>query len=172
MSNPAASTSTTQPSTTRSGNQKPSELYYKMANLANSIPGIPKSLVFNRWVNKLPTNAVSFAKALEDHFEPDKHLKSIDDLVGLLSTRAQSSSVSAIAEQNTRPRSRTSYRARSRSNSRGRTPRRQEEGRSTNRRNLYRNDGKLCFYHFVYGREAEKCGKPKCPMKRSGNESQ
>ncbi len=40
------------------GDQRPSELYYKMKNLADSVVGgaVPTNVVFNRWVNKLPTN--------------------------------------------------------------------------------------------------------------------
>ncbi|KAH9396308.1 hypothetical protein TYRP_019709 [Tyrophagus putrescentiae] len=50
-------------------------------NLADSVVGgaVPTNVVFNRWVNMLPTNCISFAKALADNFDPAKHLASIDD---------------------------------------------------------------------------------------------
>ena len=46
------------PSVCTLGDQRPSELYYKMKNLADSVVGgaVPTNVVFNRWVNKLPTN--------------------------------------------------------------------------------------------------------------------
>ncbi|KAH9409224.1 hypothetical protein TYRP_010224 [Tyrophagus putrescentiae] len=106
------------------GDQRPSELYYKMKNLADSVVGgaVPTNVVFNRWVNMLPTNCISFAKALADNFDPAKHLASIDDLHALLANRGGNhvSSISTSRSSRNRSTSRDRSASRNRSSSRDR----------------------------------------------------
>lgn len=155
------------------GDQRPSELYFKMKNLADSVVGgaVPTNVVFNRWVNKLPTNCISFAKALADSFDPAKHLASIDDLYALLATRGggQISAVDTFSS-NRRPRSKSSNRSRSRDRSTSRGRSRKNSSSSSEMR--YDRDGPQCWYHFRFGKKAQKCNKSGCPLRKKGNDNQ
>lgn len=71
------------------GDQKPPELYTKMANIASSISGIsvPDKLIFNRWMQELPTELISYVTTNSDAWNPVQHLKSVDNLYELLTNR-------------------------------------------------------------------------------------
>ncbi len=71
------------------GDQKLPELYTKMANIASSISGIsvPDKLIFNRWMQELPTELISYVTTNSDAWNPVQHLKSVDNLYELLTNR-------------------------------------------------------------------------------------
>ena len=165
------------------GDQRPSELYYKMKNLADSVVGgaVPTNVVFNRWVNMLPTNCISFAKALADNFDPAKHLASIDDLHALLANRGGNhvSGISTSRSSRNRSTSRDRSASRNRSSSRDRASSRDRSssrGRSSKGGSSfdkgYNPDGPLCWYHFRFGKKARKCNKDGCPLRKKGNDNQ
>lgn len=158
------------------GDQRPSELYHKLNGMASSISTgpVPKNVVFNRWVSKLPTDVISFVKTLSDNFDPDKHLRAVDDLVAALaSRRANGGHMAAVQNRprsNSRARSNSRPRNRNRSQSRNRGPRGQQKVHYQRNNRHYDENGELCWYHHTFGKQAIKCGKPECPMK--GNASQ
>lgn len=175
------------------GDRKPSELYHKLFNMASSIStgAVPKNLVFNRWVSKLPTDTIGFVKTLSDSFDPDKHLKAVDDLVTALADRRSSRAHVSSVQQHPRSNSRARFRSNSqqRSNSVDRSQPRQRSNsvdrsqppqnggprfrsipRDRRNNRSYNNNGDLCWYHHTFGAKARKCNKTACPMK--GNDGQ
>ncbi|KAH9401780.1 hypothetical protein TYRP_017186 [Tyrophagus putrescentiae] len=98
--------------------------------------------------------AISFSKALADSFDPAKHLASIDDLHALLATRG-GNQINGITTSRQRFQSR--YRSR-------------KDGSSSDKR--YNRDGPMCWYHFRFGKKAQKCNKKGCPLRKKGNDNQ
>lgn len=162
------------------GDQKPSELYTKMINLAGSISNttVPEKLVFNRWMQELPTDLISFVQMQSDVWDASKHLPGIDALHEMLSNRrAANAKVDAINKRPQPPRDQSRDRTpRSRSPSRGRYNKNIQAssshvgGKGKNTK-PYPEDCTQCWYHWNFGARARKCFKERCNFK-SKNESQ
>ena len=110
--------------------------------------------------------AISFSKALADSFDPSNHLASIDDLHALLATRGgnQINGITTFC-QRSQSRNRSSFCNRSVFRNRSR-----KDGSSSDKR--YNRDGPMCWYHFRFGKKAQKCNKKGCPLRKKGNDNQ
>lgn len=159
------------------GDQKPSELYIKMLNLAGSITTtqIPEKLIFNRWMNELPTELISYVQNYSNIWDSSLHLPGVDALHEMLLKRqAAVSKITAID----RPRyQRGGEKQRSRSPSKGRSnsTNRQRGNAKSQRKGRkprdYPENCKQCWYHWMYGAQARKCHREHCNY-RSENDHQ
>lgn len=156
------------------GDRKPSQLLRRMQQLAGADAGEDvTNLVRELFRQRLPQNVrqilAGFTGSLEaeaqladrilEQTPTNPHVASVEQNIdvkeiaaALQDLRLEISALKTTRqsrEQSTRP---SQYHHRQRSSS---------------QKSRYRDDGKLCYYHFTFGKEARKCGKPTCPMANS-----
>lgn len=147
------------------GDSIPSDVYQRMVLLSQSCTEpLSTSVLFNRWVRKLPQRIADAMLALESPFNPVKHLPIADRL--FYSSRQQEQQINAVDnKQPARPRAKPIEQRQPSS-----VPRAASRA-STNRNTGSSNDSDLCFYHQRFGNRARKCITP-CQYRPSGNERQ
>lgn len=148
------------------GDSTPSDVYQKMVLLSQSCTEpLSTSVLFNRWVRKLPQRIADAMLALESPFNPVKHLPIADRL--FYSSKQQDQHISAVDNRSSaRPRVKPSEQSQSSS-----VPRSASRASTNRNNNGSSNYSSFCYFHQRFGQRARKCIDP-CQFKPSGNESQ
>lgn len=172
------------------GDQKPSERYKEIARLATDVGGItfPTSHIFALWLPQLPPSIRVVVKSMEEKWDPATDLAKVDALLQVADDASHGSHVHSVNTRREHPRSRSTSRSPSRSPSRSSSPRRarssskkrsgspsRSKPKYKNRKNPrdYPRGHKYCFYHWMFGSEAQKCEPEHCSFKKEkGNDDQ
>lgn len=160
------------------GQLKPSQLLQKMLSLAGDNVG--DKLVRQLWLEKLPESVRNVVVVSNEELKKvaamaDKILdlspvpetysadsKTLQMPTLLKKIEVLEEQISALTTQdNFRRDGRSNFRSRNRSRSRS----------SSRSRGRFNEDGRLCYYHFTFGRNARKCTAP-CQWKEAGNDKQ
>lgn len=130
------------------GDKTPSEFYHHLRHLVNDLD-VSDSVLFDRWLQKLPDTIKSPITALQHTLkEMDKILPVADSMYEIAKS---SNAISAISS---RPRN---NRQRDPSSRRGRDEPRRHSHQRQRSRGRFNENGAYCFYHFTFGDSARNC---------------
>jgi len=153
------------------GDQTPSQFYrFLKSRFSDKEMVVPKDLLYNRWLHKLPQAIQVPIAAAAPKMEEADWLQLADSVYDINGGFHQIAAINHGRNRSNSITSNSSYRStNSNSSYRGRG---RGNRNSTPRRGRFNPDGPSCWYHWKFGTKARKCHGDNCKFAKPKNESQ